>query len=80
MQDRVVQKDAYMSKFLVSYAILPYMLVFTLITPLQNKDMPAHRGVNRRNKNTATDRDTTVQRGFVPAVARVILDYDKYLY
>ena len=59
---------------------MPYMLVFTLITPLQNKDMPAHRGVNRRNKNTATDRDTTVQRGFVPAVARVILDYDEYLY
>ena len=78
MQDRVVQKDANMSKFLVSHAI---HVSFTLITPLQNKDMPAHRGVNRRNKNTATTIEIQPYNGvFVPAVARVILDYDKYLY
>ena len=77
MQDRVVQKDAYMNKFLVSYAI-HVSFYFNNATTEQRHACPPW-GQPPEQEHSHRSR-YNVQRGFVPAVARVILDYDKYLY
>ena len=62
MQDRVVQKDAYMSKFLVSHAI-HVSLYFDNATTEQRHACPPW-GQPPEQEHSHDNQDTTVQRGF----------------
>ena len=79
MQDRLVQRGAYMSKLLVSLAILVCFYFDNATTEQKHACPPWGQPPEQEHshKNRRIDRH---KWDLVPAVAKVILDYEKYLH